>query len=75
MLKYAIFGGSFFISAYAAAADDVRPFEWETSEASLICQNSFASRDAMAALEARDARWLNETGCFFAKPGLKGDID
>jgi hypothetical protein len=46
-------------------------FEWQTGKPALLCRYPFALKEAMTAMQAGDARWLNESGCFIAKGGLR----
>ena len=57
--------------AHSASAGFDPSFEWQTGSVPLLCQNSFAFKEALAAMNATDPNWLKETGCFVAKPGLK----
>jgi hypothetical protein len=46
-------------------------FDWQTGEVRLVCLNSFAFKEARAALQASDPTWLRQIGCLIEAQGLK----
>jgi hypothetical protein len=56
----------------SAAADSYNPaFEWQIGPAGLVCSRPSAIREALAALYARDLKWLSELGCEFMPQGTR----
>src|SRR5205809_6735844 len=58
--------------AISQTADIYDPsIPWQTRDGSLLCQSYFAIKDGEAAARAGDQNWLKQTGCIFARGGLK----